>query len=1079
MSPILCVSLLGDFCIKYDNAPVAEINTPRLQSLLAYLILHRYIPQSRAHLAFLFWPDTSEAQARTNLRNLLHQLRHVLPDADSFIDANVQTLQWRYDAPFSLDVADFEDSLAHLEQAQKTNDSIAAREALERAVSIYKGDLLPSCYDDWIIPQREGWHQAFLKALEHLISMLEDQRDYQAAIDYAQNLLRYDPLHEATYRCLIRIHALIGNRAGALRVYHTCTTILQRELDVEPSAATREAYMRLLGAESQTSSTVPTTIAFSPLVGRQSEWMQLLKAWNEVGGGGEPQVVVLSGVAGIGKTRLVEELLQWAARQGISRASTRCYAAEGALAYSPVTTWIRANPLVPLEDVWLAEVARLLPEIFTQRPDLPRPVVLTEAWQRQRLFEALSRAILGINQPFLLTIDDLQWCDQDTLEWLHFLIRYNRSARFLVIGTYRPEEVEDDHPLASTLQALRIEGQVIEIDLQALDEKATNILAKTIAGKELGIEIAQLLFKETEGNPLFIVESVRARLMAQDQQLNAVSVHKLPRHTLLGDVNLPLKVQSVIVARLGQLSPSTRELAELAATIGREFSIKLLAKTSGREEDILVRQLDELWRRLIIREHGIDAYDFSHDKLREVAYNSMSAARRRLLHRHVARALEILNSNELNPVSRQVAVHYELAGLPEEAIPYYLRAAEVARQVYANEEAIALLQHGLALLEDNELNTGVGEHNFEVAAHLWEGLGDVLELTARHDEALQAYTSAQAHVPDKDRLRQARLHRKAGVTLREKRFYMEALAACNRAEIALGEQPSANDSFWWMEWIEVQVERVWAHYWLAQWPEMEALVNRVQPVVQESGRSASRARFLMASILMHLRRERYEVSDEMLTASYESLVASQEWGDLKTRVECQFEIGFLHLWRHELDEAEENLQAAMKLAETSGAVPIQVLGLTYLTVLYRFRNQVDEVLDHVLRAQEAAGAAKMPDYVAAARGNQAWLAWRSNDLTTAEQKGQEALKMWHQSPLVYPFQWQALWPLIGVVLAQCRDGEVWGYIQKLLEPTQQFLPYELNTTLEAAVQAKIMDQTDIARSHLDRAIAMAQEMGYL
>ncbi len=454
---MLSVSLLGDFCIKHDNTPVSGIDTPRLRSLLAYLILHRDAPQSRSHLAFLFWPDTSEAQAHTNLRNLLHHLRRALPNADSFLDIKVQTLQWRYDASFSLDVANFEDSLAHLEQARKTNDSIAAKVALEQAVSLYKGDLLPSCYDDWIIPQREGLHQAILNALEHLICLLEDQRDYQAAIVYAQNLLRYDPLHEATYRRLVRIHALNGDRAGALRVYHTCTTILQRELDVEPSALTQEAYVQLLGAESQPSLTVPTTIAFSPLVGRQSEWMQLLKAWNEVAGGGAPQVVVLSGVAGIGKTRLVEELLQWAARQGISRASTRCYAAEGALAYSPVTTWLRANPLVLLEDVWLAEVARLLPEIFTQRPDLPRPIALTEAWQRQRLFEALSRAIYGLNQPILLTIDDLQWCDRDTLEWLHFLLRFDRRVRLLIVGTYRPEEIDHTHPLVSSLQALRLD----------------------------------------------------------------------------------------------------------------------------------------------------------------------------------------------------------------------------------------------------------------------------------------------------------------------------------------------------------------------------------------------------------------------------------------------------------------------------------------------------------------------------------------------------------------------------------------------------------------------------------------------
>jgi DNA-binding SARP family transcriptional activator len=438
---MLSVSLLGDFCIRYNETPVTDVNTPRLQSLLAYLMLHRDAPQSRAHLAFLFWPDTTEAQARTNLRNLLHYLRRVLPNADSYLDASMQTLQWRSDAPFSLDVADFDIALAHAEQVPQMSDSAAVREALERAVALYKGDLLPSCYDDWIIPQREGLRQEYLSALERLVHMLEEQRDYQAAIHGVQRLLRHDPLHEAAYRHLIRLHALNDDRASALRVYHTCTTVLQRELAVEPSAATREAYEQLLNAESRPSPTVPTTTAFSPLVGREREWTQMLQAWRAVAAGGEPHVVMLCGEAGIGKTRLVEELLQWAARQGIACANARCYAAEGQLAYAPVTTWLRAHPLAPLEDLWLAEVARLLPEVLAQRPDLPRPGALTEAWQRQRLFEALSRAILGTSQPLLLTIDDLQWCDQDTLEWLHFLSRFDRGARLLVVGTYRPEEI--------------------------------------------------------------------------------------------------------------------------------------------------------------------------------------------------------------------------------------------------------------------------------------------------------------------------------------------------------------------------------------------------------------------------------------------------------------------------------------------------------------------------------------------------------------------------------------------------------------------------------------------------------------
>ncbi len=1077
---MLHVSLLGDFRITHDDAPVAGLDAPRLQSLLAYLILHRGAPQSRAHLAFLFWPDTTEAQARTDLRNLLHHLRRALPEADAYLDANVQTLQWRSDAPLILDVAGFEAAVSQAGQALQRNDVAACRGALERAVALYKGDLLPSCYDDWIIPHREALRQACLSALEGLVRIAEEQRDYEAAIDHARRLLRHDPLHEGTYRCLMRLHALNGDRASALRVYHTCATVLQRELEVAPSVPTREAYEQLLGADARPSPAESATTASLPLVGREREWALMLRAWRAAAAGGAPHVMLLRGEAGIGKTRLAEELQQWALRQGIACAVARCYAAEGQLAYAPVATWLRAQPLPPLEDVWLAEVARLLPEILIGRPDLPRPGALTEAWQRERLFNALARAILGLRQPLLLVMDDLQWCDRDTLEWLHYFLRFSEKARLLVLGTYRPEEVAEGHPLLSLLQALRPEGQAIELDLGPLDEAATRALAAQVAGRELDSATEQALYRETEGNPLFVVETVRAGLPFPDPAAGGGPARSPPRDALRDEAALPPKVRSVLDARLAQLSAPARELAGLAAAIGRQFSYRLLASASGRGEDALVRELDELWRRRIVREHGADAYDFTHDKLREAAYGGMSAAHRRLLHHHVAQALEALHAAGLEPVSHQVALHYERAGLPVHAAPYYLSAARAARRVYANDEAIALLQRGLALVADGE--PGKGERCEEIAAHLWEELADVLELRAQHQEAVNAYRTAQARVSGGDRIGQARLHRKVGAVMREQRLYAEALDACRRAEAALGEQPELADEGagpWWDEWLEVQIDRVWAHYWLAQWPEMEAVMNSVQPVVEAHARAASRLRFLMASCLMHLRRERYAVSDEMLADSREALALSREWGDLKTRIDCRFEIGFLHLWRRELDEAEEHLQATLELAEASGAVWMQTLSLTYLAVLCRFRGQTHRVSSFALRAHEVAEAAHMPDYVAAARGNQAWLAWRRGHLSEAGQLGREALDLWRHSPLVYPFQWQALWPLTGVALAQGREQDAWAHARALLEPTQQHLPDALNAALEAAVQAEAADQGAAAHLHLQRAVELARELGYL
>jgi tetratricopeptide (TPR) repeat protein len=358
-------------------------------------------------------------------------------------------------------------------------------------------------------------------------------------------------------------------------------------------------------------------------------------------------------------------------------------------------------------------------------------------------------------------------------------------------------------------------------------------------------------------------------------------------------------------------------------------------------------------------------------------------------------------------------------------------------------------------------------------------LGDILELKADHTPALQAYQKAQSLVPQAERIWQTRLYRKSGIVLREQRLYAQALEAGFRAEEALGSQPEGDSPGWWDEWLDVQVDQVWARYWLARWPEMEALVNRLWPIVEKRGKPLNRMRFLRASLLMRMRRERYVVSDEMLADSRESLALCQEWGDMKSRVEHTFELGFLHLWRHELDQAEGCLLDSLELVESFGSVPMRALTLTYLTVVCRFRGQIEGVSDYAQHALEIAQAARMPDYVATARGNQAWLAWRRHDLPAAQIKGREALELWQHSPLVYPFQWIALFPLIGIALAQNRQVEAWDHVRVLLEPTQQLLPEALNAALEAALHSKTSSQPNEARLHLGRAVELAAQMGYL
>jgi DNA-binding SARP family transcriptional activator len=337
---ILHIQLLGNFRLTYGDSVLTTISAQRMQALLAYLLLHADAPQSRQHLAFLLWPASSESQARSNLRKLLYQLRQALPDPDRFLCYNNATVQWKPDAPYTTDVGELEQLLKELVH-EKLNLSL-----LTRLVEQYCGELLPDCYEDWVVPRRQYYQRSVEDALERLVTLLENQRAYAKGARYAQRLLELDPLEESRYQRLMRLRAFRGDRAGALHVYYDCVRVLERELGVKPGPATQQLYEKILNvtlsppAQAAGQSTLAATIS---LVGRTAEWQQLCVA-RQKAVQGRPHLVAITGEAGIGKTRLAEELLVWASRQGILHARTHAYAAQGDLAYAPITELLRVSP---------------------------------------------------------------------------------------------------------------------------------------------------------------------------------------------------------------------------------------------------------------------------------------------------------------------------------------------------------------------------------------------------------------------------------------------------------------------------------------------------------------------------------------------------------------------------------------------------------------------------------------------------------------------------------------------------------------------------------------------------------------
>lgn len=643
------------------------------------LALRAGSPQPRGAIASRLWPDSSEAQARTNLRHVLHDLRRGRPDLAALVEVTPRTLTWRPGGPWRLDVADFE---AALDRAGRAGDDVdRALEALAEAVSRYAGDLLEGWDDEWLEDERRRLRDRHLAALWGAAGLAADRGRNAEAAHHLRTLLAREPLREDACRLLMRVHEAAGDRAAAAGAYRELAGALRHELGVEPSATTRAAYAALVRAAAPRANPDPgpDRTGRADVVGRDREWRRLTAHWRRAERG-EPRLLLLAGEPGIGKTRLAEELAAWCAHRGALVAQARAYPAEGELGYGIVAAWLGAPELRPAIAAARAAEREVLARILPGAAAVPAPPTAAAREERRRLFDVAAGALTGAGRPTLLVADDAQWCDAESLQLIHYAVRRHAGRPFLVLATARREDLEADHPLTALLDGLRAIERAEEIVLPRLGPAETAELGGLLAGAPLDPGAAETLNAETEGNPLFVVESLHAGTGGA------------------GPRGVSPRLHALIAARLRGLSPQARSLAGVAAAVGRTFTAELLRAATGRDEASLTAALDELWRRGILREQGPGAYDFTHGRIRDVAYEDLAPGTRRGHHLALAGALRRLHRPDPEPASGRIAWHYDRAGRVEDAVSWYRRAAAQGRRRGADAEAVRLLERALALL---------------------------------------------------------------------------------------------------------------------------------------------------------------------------------------------------------------------------------------------------------------------------------------------------------------------------------------------------------------------------------------------
>ncbi len=687
--------LLGGFELAVDHEPI-PLGQPRLEEFVAFLAVHPGEPFSRSQIAYRFWPDSTDKQARTNTRQLLFKLKQAWDEIEHVLSIDRSSVAWRMEAPVVVDTHLMRELM---EQADAAVDLVAKSSLLRQAEECYQGDFLPDCFSDWALTVREQVNGDYSALLLKLVDVLVELREYGGALAAARQLIEHDPVQEVAYRRLMQVHVSLGDRAAALRAYHSCASMLQKELGVEPSPATMQMRAMLLQTDDHDAPPAesPRTVKRPRLIGRHPEWQQLKQAWGNAQQG-NGQCVLIWGEAGIGKSRLAEELIDWVRHQGHVAVSSRSYAAEGALTYAPITEWLRHPSIQPIvssvDGLWQVELARLLPELRIENNDLPAPGPLTEAWQQQRFYQSIVHVLKTVPGPLLLHLDDMQWSDHETLTLIHYLMHNTHNHPLLLVGTIRSEDAVGNEALTTLAETLRHANQLAEYVLSTLTKEETAQLAELTAGAPLSSEQNAALYENSEGHPLFLIESLRSEQATESAPVQRLS---LPAGQVYrkGESAIPPRIFQLLSARLHQLSPEAQLVASSASVIGHSFTYTLLKESTDMEEASLVDVLDELWMRRIIREQEGDSYDFSHDRIREVAYQQISRTRRRMLHRTVARSLESVYAQNLDIVAGELARHFALAGDSYRAYEYYRRAANLALRQYSLTRADELFSSAL------------------------------------------------------------------------------------------------------------------------------------------------------------------------------------------------------------------------------------------------------------------------------------------------------------------------------------------------------------------------------------------------
>jgi DNA-binding SARP family transcriptional activator len=717
MAP-LTIRLLGSPELTVGGQPIT-FRTRKVLALLVYLIVEGRM-HNREALKALLWPETTAAKASVALRVTLSRLRQALQPAGEVLITSEGQVGFDFSCPVDLDL----DWLSAAVLPEALPDDLGAILDIDRGEFLAGFNLSDAPgFDTWAAIHSEAIQREVETIYNRLTQHQLANYNITLAVETAVRWVARAPLSEAAYRRLMAAQALDGDRSGAMRTYAQCQAMLQEEFGIEPARETAVlaeniGHDRLLeqpaeelvapGRMGMVSQVSGRREARLPFEGRAEEHHRLAAAFRQAGRDGA-RVVALVGAAGVGKSRLLSAFREWLILDSpeVEIWDGRAFEMGGRLPYQPVIEALRLRleqenaPEDLLDDVWLAELSQLMPELRARYPDLPLPMTGDASFMRARLFSAVAAlgSALSSRHPAVFILDDMQWADADTRELIRYLAtRWSESKTpILLLLAVRQESFAADPLLREWLSQLGRHVPLTRLLLDSLSGTAVQQLSSRLAGSQTDQEVIKefgaWLWAETQGLPFFIdallqmltAEGILAITETEGQPgYNFASA--LTQVKSAGRVQVPQGVRDAILSRLDRLSEKEADILLAASVVGRECSFETLCQVANINEPQALEAVEALLNGNLLAESLAvrRPYTFAHDYIREVVYSASHQVRRRVFHR---RALLTLEANRAP--AAECAYHALASLLDEPAFRYSLIAGDEALLANAFQESLA------------------------------------------------------------------------------------------------------------------------------------------------------------------------------------------------------------------------------------------------------------------------------------------------------------------------------------------------------------------------------------------------------